>query len=97
MNIVWTTQAQTSYYETLDYWDERNGSFSYSDKITKALIDLEKEISIDPYALSYYNKDLNIYRRTILKGKFLVYYKVDKEKNIIEIRHFRSSKQKPLF
>lgn len=96
MKVKWTQEAERNYNDTLDYWDERNGSFSYSDKITKALIDLEKEISIDPYALSYYNKDLNIYRRTILKGKFLVYYKVDKEKNIIEIRHFRSSKQEPL-
>ena len=53
MNIVWTTQAQTSYYETLDYWDEHNGSDVYSNKIIKAIDTLAQELMENPYFLAH--------------------------------------------
>lgn len=39
---------------------------------------------------------LDIYRRTIMKGRFIIYYKIIEEKNLIEVRYFRSNYQKPL-
>ena len=41
-------------------------------------------------------KTLGIYVGTILKRRFLIYYAILEDKNIIEIRYFRSSYQKPL-
>ena len=49
MRVVWTTEAMKSYYETLDYWDEHNGSNSYSMKIMTAIDVLIKELVEDPY------------------------------------------------
>ena len=96
MNIVWTTQAQTSYYETLDYWDEHNGSDVYSNKIIKAIDTLAQELMENPYFLAKYDEKLNLYRRTILKGRFLIYYEIKEKEAIVEIQYFRSSYQKPL-
>ena len=33
MEIVWVVNAKNSLEETLDYWDEHNGTTSYSNKI----------------------------------------------------------------
>ena len=91
MRVVWTTEAMKSYYETLDYWDEHNGSNSYSIKIMTAI-----ELVEDPYFLGQYDEQLNLHRRTILKGRFLIYYEIKDMERAIEIQYFRSSYQKPL-
>ena len=50
----------------------------------------------DPYFLGKYDERLNLYRRTILKGRFLIYYEIKEKEAVIEIQYFRSSYQKPL-
>ena len=96
MRVVWTTEAMKSYYETLDYWDEHNGSNSYSIKIMTAIDVLIKELVEDPYFLGQYDEQLNLHRRTILKGRFLIYYEIKDAESTIAIQYFRSSYQKPL-
>ena len=96
MRVVWTTEAIKSYYETLDYWDEHNSSNSYSIKIMTAIDVLIKELVEDPYFLGQYDEQLNLHRRTILKGRFLIYYEIKDAESTIEIQYFRSSYQKPL-
>lgn len=96
MKIVWTTEAINNYYNTLDYWDMHNGSNTYSNKIIEAVELLVQELIEDPYFLARYDEKLNLYRKTILKGKFLVYYEIKEIENIIEIQYFRSNYQKPL-
>ena len=77
------------------YWDEHNGTTSYSNKIISELKKLLSQIKDNPYSQKY-EKDLGIYVGTILKRRFLIYYAILEDKNIIEIRYFRSSYQKPL-
>ena len=45
-------QAEVSYLDNLNYWDNRNKSYTYSDKIEAALCELEKEIAVSPYFLA---------------------------------------------
>ena len=96
MKIKWSTQAELSYLENLNYWDNHNKSHSYSDKIDDALYKLAEEISISPYFLAQYIEHLDLYKRNFLNGKFAIYYQVLEEENLIRIIYFRSNKQKPL-
>ena len=96
MKIKWSTQAELSYLENLNYWDNHNKSHSYSDKIDDALYKLEEEISISPYFLAQYIEHLDLYKRNFLNGKFAIFYQVSEEENLIRIIYFRSNKQKPL-
>ena len=95
MEIVWVVNAKNSLEETLDYWDEHNGTTSYSNKIISELKKLLSQIKDNPYSQKY-EKDLGIYVGTILKRRFLIYYAILEDKNTIEIRYCRSSYQKPL-
>ena len=97
MKIKWTFEAKTSYYETLDYWYEHNGSYEYSLKIIEATKEVESRISENPYLSAKYSKKLNLFKIFFLKGKFVLYYKVLPQEDIIEIYSFRSTKQKPIF
>lgn len=96
MELIWMPNAEEDYLDTLAYWYKHNGSFSYSDKIDKEVKQLEKELSKNPYSLAKYYEKENLYRRTILKGRFFVYYEVLEQEEVVHILHFRSSKQKPI-
>lgn len=96
MEIKWAIEAKTDYHDTLDYWEEHNGSFTYSAKIIQAVEALEYDLANNPYFIGRYSKSLNLYCRTILKGRFLVYFDVNEEEKSIEIVYFRSSKQESI-
>ncbi|MBO1883321.1 type II toxin-antitoxin system RelE/ParE family toxin [Capnocytophaga sp. Marseille-Q4570] len=99
MEIVWTDKAKERLKENLEFWDIHNGTPSFSDKILLEIQRLMFELSNNPIFLGRYNKDLNLYVRAILKGRYLVYFQVKSEDNreYIEIQYFLSSKQKQLF
>jgi len=80
MEIVWVVNAKNSLEETLDYWDEHNGTTSYSNKIISELKKLLSQIKDNPYSQKY-EKDLGIYVGTILKRRFLIYYAILEDKN----------------
>ena len=54
------------------------------------------ELEQKPYFLAKYSKNLNLYRRIIIRGKFVVYYSIDELNGTIIITHFRSARQIPL-
>ena len=95
MKIKWSTQAELSYLENLNYWDNRNKSHTYSDKIDEELSKLEQEISVSPYFLAQYIEEENVYQRIFFKKRFILYYEV--KDDIVIILRFRSTKQNPLF
>ena len=96
MEISWVEEASEDLENTLDYWYKRNGSYSYPSKIIQAIEQLKIELKNDPYFLAKYSEHLVLYKKTIMKGKFIIYYKIMEDENLVEIRYFRSSKQKPL-
>ena len=81
MEIKWVFNAKNSLEDTLNYWDNRNGTPSYSNKIIAELKKLLSKISNDPYS-ERYEKDLGIYVGGILKRRFLIYYVVREEDHI---------------
>ena len=97
MRVNWVLEAKKKYYDTLDYWEEHNGSFDYSFKIIQAVETLEDELAEAPYFLAKYSEQLDLYRKYFLNKRFIVYYKVYEELGVIEIRDFISNYQEPLF
>ena len=53
MEIKWVFNAKNSLEDTLNYWDNRNGTPSYSNKIIAELKKLLSKISNDPYSERY--------------------------------------------
>ena len=96
MEVKWAIDAKNDYHNTLDYWYEHNGSFTYSAKIIQAVEALEYDLANNPYFVGRYSKSLNLYCRTILKGRFLIYFDVNEKEKSIEIVYFRSSKQESM-
>ncbi|WP_276725112.1 type II toxin-antitoxin system RelE/ParE family toxin [Capnocytophaga granulosa] len=96
MEVKWAIDAKNDYHNTLDYWYEHNGSFTYSAKIIQAVEALEYDLANNPYFVGRYSKSLNLYCRTILKGRFLIYFDVNEKEKSIEIVYFRSSKQESI-
>ena len=96
MEVKWAIDAKNDYHNALDYWYEHNGSFTYSAKIIQAVEALEYDLANNPYFVGRYSKSLNLYCRTILKGRFLIYFDVNKKEKSIEIVYFRSSKQESI-
>ena len=94
MEIIWSPQAKESLTQTLEYCDIHNDSTEYSDKIIRELRLLLQELSSKPIYIGRYIEKMDLYVRTILKGRFLLYFQVKEE--IIEIQHFRSSKQESI-
>ena len=96
MEIKGAIEAKNDYHDTLDYWEKHNGSFAYSAKIIQAVEALEHDLANNPYFIGKYSKSLNLYCRTILKGRFLIYFDVNEKEKNIEIVYFRSSKQESI-
>ncbi len=96
MEVIWMPDPEKDYLDTLNFWYKHNGSPTYSKKIDSAVKVLEKEIAKNPYFMAKFYEEFNLYRRTILKGRFLIFYEVKEEENLINILHFRSSYQQPL-
>ena len=96
MKVVWSDNAKASYFRTLGYWIKHNGSRTYSDKITEVVNLLLYELEQRPYFLAKYSESLNLYRRIIMRGRFVVFYSIDELNGIIIITHFRSARQIPL-
>lgn len=46
MELKWAIDAKNDYHNTLDYWYEHNGSFTYSAKIIQAVEVLEYWLTI---------------------------------------------------
>ncbi|WP_277011384.1 type II toxin-antitoxin system RelE/ParE family toxin [Capnocytophaga granulosa] len=96
MLVKWVENAEDALENTLLYWREHNGSNAYPLKILQALRMLKAELEKDPYLKSRYSEVLGLRMRTILKGRFIIYYEVRETEKIVEIQHFRSSKQQSL-
>lgn len=79
MEIKWIYDAEEDYYNTLTYWYKHNGSYTYSEKIMKAVEVLQREIAKNPYFLAKYSEHLGMYRRNFLDNRFVIYYKVIEE------------------
>ncbi len=96
MEIKWTFAALEMYDNTLEYWSNHNKSNDYSQKIMREVALAEIEIIADYTFLTDFFTDIKLYRKRVFNGKFYLFFDVMEEENIIRIKYFRSSYQKPL-
>ncbi|GJH41128.1 hypothetical protein RCZ04_16780 [Capnocytophaga sp. HP1101] len=96
MEIRWTEEAIKHLEETLDFWNKHNYSNIYPNKIISELNQVELAIAENPYFLAKFIESVRLYQRHFLKGKFSLYYDIIEEENVVIIKFFRSSSQKPL-
>ncbi len=96
MKIKWSEKALEMVENTLDYWDNRNKSTRYSQKITEELEIALIELADDPYFLTNFYTDIRLYRKAFFDRKFYLYYEIIDEEDVIYIKHFKSAYQKLL-
>ena len=84
MKAIWSDNAKESYFRTLGYWIKHNVSRTFSDKITMEVNVLLAELEQKPYFLAKYSENLNLYKRSIMRGRFVVYYSIDEFNGIVE-------------
>ena len=96
MEIRWTEEAVKQLENTLDFWREHNYSDAYPNKIINELLIMALLGYLLPYFLAKFVESVRLYQRHFFKGKFSLYYDIIEEENVIVIKFFRSSSQKPL-
>ncbi|WP_289013883.1 type II toxin-antitoxin system RelE/ParE family toxin [uncultured Capnocytophaga sp.] len=96
MEINWTNEAIESFRDTLRYWSKRNCNNDYSNKIIDEVEKTKVFLKENPMLLSKFVEEVKLYKILIMKGKFALYYDFIEEENLIVIKFFRSTKQKPL-
>ncbi len=96
MEIRWAPKALEMYDQTLDYWNKRNKSSRYSQKIMQEVMLAETELLDNPYFLTDFFENIKLYRKRLFNGKFYLFFEIIDEEDILYIQYFRSAYQKPL-
>ena len=83
--VKWLSQAELSFYEQLDFWNNHNKSTEYSKKIITKTQEAQYLIAQFPYTgreIKYENDSI---RRILILNRFWLYYRVlDTHIQIIE-------------
>ncbi|MDR0928070.1 MAG: type II toxin-antitoxin system RelE/ParE family toxin [Ignavibacteria bacterium] len=93
MSVEWLPLAMQQFDEITDYWDERNLSTRYSEKLTKFVRHCEDLLEAYPYL-----GRPTIYgdiRTILVDGKYNIYYEYDEELDEIHILSFWDGRQNP--
>jgi toxin YoeB len=90
MNIIWSPQSLRQVIATYEYWNERNQSKRYSNKLEKSRVLAEKRISKNP-CLFPQTKLKNI--RVYIVSHFKIFYEIHETE--IHIISFFDSRQRP--
>lgn len=83
--IVWTLRAKEELFEILEYWNERNGTSSYSLKLNSLiLVNLQKLIKQPKIG-----KDTNIKNVRVQRvNKYYLYYEMlENDLYVLSVRH----------
>ncbi|MDR0928036.1 MAG: type II toxin-antitoxin system RelE/ParE family toxin [Ignavibacteria bacterium] len=90
MRVAFTEKAQAQFDAVLAYWDIRNQSTAYSDKLADRLENALRMILSNPYIdiKSEFGDT-----RSILMENYRLYYKIDG--NVIHILSFWDTRQNP--
>ncbi len=94
--VIWTDTATYAYLSNLEYWNNRNKSISYSQKIIAEIDNINEFLAKTPYDISKYHKKVDIYQYLLMKGRFSIFYEIDEENKKVFVKHFRSNRQEPL-
>ncbi|MAN25893.1 MULTISPECIES: type II toxin-antitoxin system RelE/ParE family toxin [Mesonia] len=93
LTVVWTTQAENGLLEVIDYL-ERASSVNEILQLENNINEVISLISVNP-DLFPLHENLKLRKALIDRNNYIV-YRVNTEKDKIEIINFRGTKQKPL-
>lgn len=83
--VKWLSQAELSFYEQLDFWNEHNKSTEYSKKIIMKTKETQDLIARFPYTGKEINYENEHIRRVLILNRFWLYYRIlDTHIQIIE-------------
>lgn len=88
--IIWSKNALKELQDTLDFYNERNGSTNYSTKLLDEIESLLNLLTINEM-LGRKTNDQN--SRVLVKKVYLIFYEIKKDK--IEILSFWDNRQNP--
>lgn len=91
--IKWTLEAETLYFENLEFWIIHNKSSSYSLKIIEEVERKEKLIADNPYIGALVEGTEEEVRRVLVLENFAIHYRINKL--TIEVLSFWANKQNP--
>ncbi len=92
MKVVWSPKSVEQVIYTYKYWNHRNQSTRYSNKLEKSRVLAEKRISKNPFLFPK-TKLENV--RVYIISHFKIFYEIsDSEINIVS---FFDSRQKPKY
>lgn len=97
MLVIWDDEALNALENTYRFWNNKNKSTSFSEKIALEVDLLGKELADDPYFLARYIEKEDLYQKSFFKNRFYIYYQVDEALEIVYILYFRGAAQEPLF
>jgi hypothetical protein len=89
--IKWTTEAETLYFETLEYWINHNKSNIYSLKIIDEVERKEKLLVNNPFIGAVIIGAKDEVRRVLILENFSLHYRINK--TTIEIVSFWANKK----
>jgi len=91
--IKWTPEAETLYFETLEYWINHNKSNVYSLKIITEVERKEKLIAKNPLIGAAIIGAKDNVRRVLVLDNYSLHYRINK--TIVEIVSFWANKKEP--
>ena len=91
--IKWTPEAETLYFENLEFWINHNKSDTYALKIIDEVERKEKLIADNPYIGAIVEGIEEEVRRVLILENFAIHYRINR--SMIEILSFWANKQNP--
>lgn len=80
--IVWSKEARSDFKATLEFYNKRNGSSTYSQKLANQIFTAIEKLQINNY-LGIKTSDIEI--RVLIKGTFYIFYELKEEEILVLI------------
>ncbi|MBF9255138.1 type II toxin-antitoxin system RelE/ParE family toxin [Pontibacter sp. 172403-2] len=78
--IVWSKEARLDFKATLEFYNERNGSSTYSRKLADEIVNIIEKLQINNFLGS---KTSEPQVRVLVKGTFSIFYELKEEEILI--------------
>jgi plasmid stabilization system protein ParE len=80
--IVWSKEARLDFKATLEFYNERNGSNTYSRKLADQIFNIIEKLQSNNF-LGIKTSDAEV--RVLIKGTFSIFYEVKEEEILVLI------------
>ena len=78
--IVWSKEARLDFKATLEFYNDRNGSNTYSRKLADQIFNSIEQLQTNNF-LGIKTSDLDV--RVLIKGSFSIFYELKEEEIVV--------------